>query len=371
MPWRGERDPYRVWLSEVILQQTRVAQGEGYYRRFVAAYPDVAALAAAEEDEVLALWQGLGYYSRARNLHAAAKQVVAAGAAFPREYAALLRLPGVGPYSAAAIASFVGGEAVAVVDGNVYRVLARVFRVDAPIDRPAGQRTFRALAQHLLLVSDPGAYNQAIMDFGATVCTPRAPRCASCPLRDRCVAWREGRVGELPVKTAKLRRRRRYIDYLHLVRADGATLLRRRGPGDVYQGLYDLPAVETAAGFADKAQDRTRSLPSVAEPDLLATLLPQWVGRATLESISPPVRQQLSHQELILRYWRYRVPASDPDEGRPGMVDPAGAPQLREPATPRDQATELRWYGPAELTRVGLPRPLARYLEDPSLSLPL
>ena len=337
MPWRGERDPYRVWLSEVILQQTRVATGADYYRRFLAAFPTVADLAAASEREVLALWQGLGYYRRARNLHRAARRVVdELGGAFPATYDGLLALPGVGPYTAAAVASLAYGEAVAVVDGNVYRVLARVFGLDDPIDRPAGQRRFRALAEELLPPATPAAYNQAIMDFGATVCTPRSPSCASCPFRERCVALASGRVGELPVKAGATRRRSRYLDYVHLVDARGRMLLRERGAGDIWQGLYDLPAVESAAGFASRREVEA-GLPSLA------------LASARAGGVSPPVKHVLSHQDLHARFWRY---------GLEGAGDATGT---------GDGGEAWAWVHPEELPGYGLPRLLSRYLETPQL----
>ena len=188
LPWRRTRDPYRIWLSEVILQQTRVAQGLEYYLRFTERFPDIAALAAAPEDEVLKLWQGLGYYSRARNLHAAARQVMSRfGGGFPATYGEVRALPGVGDYTAAAVCSIVYDAPCAVVDGNVYRVLARLFDIGIPIDTTAGKRAFAELAQSQLDTSRPGLYNQAIMDFGALQCTPAQPRCGDCPLAGRCM----------------------------------------------------------------------------------------------------------------------------------------------------------------------------------------
>ena len=361
MPWRGERDAYRIWLSEVILQQTRVAQGEAYYRRFLEAFPAVQDLAAAPADEVMALWQGLGYYSRARNLHEAAKQVVADGGTFPTAYTELLKLPGVGPYSAAAIASFSSGEDVAVVDGNVYRVLARVFGLAEPIDTPAGRRAFRELADELLPRGRSAAYNQAIMDFGAIVCTPRRPRCPECPFRENCSAHAAGTVDERPVKSKKLRRRRRHLEYLHVVREDGSVLLRRRGSGDIWEGLYDLPVVE-AAGQRDTNtvhevhRVHSGDAPAIDQMDqadliarrLIAEALPALVPHAAFASVTAPTRTQLTHQELILRYWRYSVVAG------------FGASPTNENAA--DEAASFRWVSPSELPALGIPQPLKRYL---------
>jgi len=244
LPWRRTRDPYAVWLSETILQQTRVQQGLPYYLRFIERFPDVGALAAASEDEVLKLWQGLGYYSRARNLLRAAREVVERfGGEFPHRYADLLSLRGVGEYTASAVASISSGEAVAVVDGNVYRVLSRLFDIDTPIDTPAGQRQFRQLAQSLLDPSDAGRWNQALMEFGALHCTPQGPQCETCPVRDRCLALAAGTVGARPAKRGKTKPSDRWFHYLHIV-ADGRTLLHRRPEGDIWAGLYEFPLVE-------------------------------------------------------------------------------------------------------------------------------
>ena len=227
LPWRGTRDPYAIWLSEVILQQTRIEQGRPYWERFMARYPTVEALAAATEDEVLRLWQGLGYYSRGRNLLAAARQVVAQGG-FPRTVAGLKALKGVGDYTAAAIASMAFDVPVAVVDGNVYRVLARHNGIDTPIDTTQGKHLFAALAQSLLPAGQPAAFNQAMMDFGATWCTPRGPRCAHCPIADSCVARHEGTIDRLPVKAGKTRVRTRQFHYVYLRRGTATALRRRR-----------------------------------------------------------------------------------------------------------------------------------------------
>ena len=240
LPWRRTRDPYRIWLSEVILQQTRVAQGLEYYLRFTERFPDIAALAAAPEDEVLKLWQGLGYYSRARNLHAAARQVMSRfGGVFPATYGEVRALPGVGDYTAAAVCSIVYDAPCAVLDGNVYRVLARLFDIGIPIDTTAGKRTFAELAQLQLDTSRPGLYNQAIMDFGALQCTPAQPRCGDCPLAGRCLALAAGTVGVRPVKQGRAKVRDRWFNYLH-VTCGGQTLLHRRGGGDIWQAFREL-----------------------------------------------------------------------------------------------------------------------------------
>ena len=243
LPWRQTRDPYAIWLSEIILQQTRIEQGRPYWERFMRRWPTVEALAAATEDEVLREWQGLGYYSRARNLHAAARQIVAAGG-FPTTLEGIRALKGVGDYTAAAIASFAFHLPAAVVDGNVYRVLSRHFGISTPINTTEGKKTFAALAQNLLLPAlnregeGAGLYNQAIMDFGALQCTPQSPRCLSCPLMETCTAFREGRVGQYPVKLKKLTVAERRLTYIY-IRYHGETAIHRRPAGDIWQGLYE------------------------------------------------------------------------------------------------------------------------------------
>ena len=245
LPWRRTRDPYAIWLSEIILQQTRIAQGQAYWERFMAAWPTVEALAAASEDEVLRLWQGLGYYSRARNLHAAAQQIVAAGR-FPETLAGIRALKGVGDYTAAAIGSIAFGLPAAVVDGNVYRVLARHYGIETPVGSTAAKKEFTALAQSLLPADRPGDFNQGMMDFGALQCTPVAPLCAICPLAGLCTALATGRVGALPVREKGAAVQTRRFDYVY-VRFRGRIAIRRRGPGDIWQGLYEPVVVERDA----------------------------------------------------------------------------------------------------------------------------
>ena len=236
LPWRRTRDPYAVWLSEIILQQTRIAQGTAYWESFMEHFPTVADLAAASEDEVLRLWQGLGYYSRARNLHAAARQIVAAGG-FPSTLEGIRALKGVGDYTAAAIGSIAFGLPAAVVDGNVYRVLARYYGIATPIGTTAARKDFTALATSLL-PADAAAFNQGLMDFGALVCTPAAPRCDDCPLAAGCRAFREGRVALLPVKKPAAAVQERHLSYVY-IRCAGFTAIHRRGPGDIWQGLWE------------------------------------------------------------------------------------------------------------------------------------
>lgn len=246
LPWRETTDPYRIWISEVILQQTRVAQGMDYYLRFTARFPDIHSLAAACEEEVLKLWQGLGYYSRARNLHATARAVVERfGGVFPTAWDDVRSLRGVGDYTAAAICSLAYDAPYAVLDGNVFRVLARLFDVDLPIDTGTGRKAFAELAQSQLDARRAALYNQAIMDFGAMVCTPAQPHCAECPLAERCLALAAGTVARRPVKQGRTKVRERWFNYLHITCGD-RTLLTRRGGGDIWQGLYEFPLIETA-----------------------------------------------------------------------------------------------------------------------------
>lgn len=260
LPWRETKDPYAIWLSEIILQQTRIAQGWEYWERFMAQYPKVEDLAAASEDDVLRLWQGLGYYSRARNLHAAAKQIVALGK-FPDTLEDIKALKGVGDYTAAAIGSFAFDIPAAVVDGNVYRVLSRYFGIDTPINSTQGKKEFAALAQSLIPASDAAAYNQGMMDFGAIQCTPQSPKCLLCPLAETCVALREDRVEELPVKLKTLKVQTRRLAYIY-IRCNGEIAIHRRGEGDIWQGLWepynvsDLSALPTFdAPLVLKAKD--------------------------------------------------------------------------------------------------------------------
>ena len=251
LPWRQTRDPYAIWLSEIILQQTQVKQGWDYWERFMRRWPTVEDLAGATEDEVLREWQGLGYYSRARNLHFAARQIVALGH-FPDTLEGIKALKGVGDYTAAAIGSIAFGLPAAVVDGNVYRVLARHFGIDTPINTTDGKKTFAALAQELLPEGEASEYNQAIMDFGALQCTPASPNCAVCPLMESCEAFRTNRVQELPVKLKTLKVRERHLIYVY-VRCNGHTAIHRRGPGDIWQGLWEPWIVDSEAAVPPAA----------------------------------------------------------------------------------------------------------------------
>jgi len=237
LPWRETNDPYAIWLSEIILQQTRIEQGRPYWERFMHQWPSVEELAAASEDEIMRMWQGLGYYSRARNLYQAAKQIVALGH-FPNTFEEIKQLKGVGDYTAAAIGSIAFHLPVAVVDGNVYRVLARYFGIHTPINSTEGKKEFTTLAQELLPVSEASAYNQAIMDFGAIQCTPTSPRCLICPLSDTCQALHTDAIELLPVKEKKIIIKERQMTYIY-IRYKNETAIHRRRAGDIWQGLYE------------------------------------------------------------------------------------------------------------------------------------
>lgn len=246
MPWRGEKNPYYIWLSEVILQQTRVEQGLPYFEAFKKAFPAVKQLADAEEDKVMKLWQGLGYYSRAKNLHFTAKHIAyERKGKFPSTFEELKKLKGVGDYTAAAIASFAFNEKRAVVDGNVIRVLARVFGIETPFDTTEGKKRFAQLAQELIDAKQPGVYNQAIMDFGSQVCMPQKPLCSECPLQKICFAYEKELVAELPVRAKKAEIKHRYFNYL-LIRSRSEILIQKRTGKDIWAGLYQLPLIETA-----------------------------------------------------------------------------------------------------------------------------
>ena len=307
LPWRRTRDPYAIWLSEIILQQTRIAQGQAYWERFMARFPDVESLAAASEDEVLRLWEGLGYYSRGRNLLAAARQIAAAGA-FPSTLEGIRALKGVGDYTAAAIGSIAFGLPAAVVDGNVYRVLSPYYGIDTPVGSTAAKKEFTALAQSLLPADRPGDFNQAMMDFGAIQCTPASPACLTCPLADTCVALREGRVESLPVRQRAAAVQTRQLVYVYL-RCQGRTAIRRRGAGDIWQGLWEpltelLPGVEAKLlrqGVRHQLTHRTLIADFYLAETQQAPALPDgyvWIQEAELDNYAKPRLFELLLQSL-------------------------------------------------------------------------
>jgi A/G-specific adenine glycosylase len=331
LPWRETQDPYRIWLSEILLQQTRVAQGLPYYLRFLEAFPDVKALANASEKEVLRLWQGLGYYSRARNLHYTARQVVAEyEAQMPKSYAGLLLLKGVGKYTAAAIASFAYEEPVAVVDGNVYRVLSRVFGIREDIASPAGQKIFQQWASELLPVKNSSTYNQAIMEFGALQCTPQKPDCENCPVAFMCYAYATQTQGQLPVKLKKTTKKNRYLHYL-VIRSGQKYLMRERSGNDIWKGLYEFPLVEGS------------------EMNEIGTVLESVFGKkaartAHIRLESGTYKHILSHQNLHAKFW---------------IIE---SPELSRMLTQKPE--NFAFYSPSEIQDLPKPVLINKFLEE-------
>lgn len=291
MPWKGEKDPYKIWLSEIILQQTRVEQGWAYYERFIKAFPTVVKLANSPEQKVFKLWEGLGYYSRCKNLIATAKYIAfECQGVFLDQYDTILELKGIGPYTAAAVASFAFNLPYAVVDGNVFRVLSRYFGINTPIDSTEGKKKFTLLANDLLDKKKPGLYNQAIMDFGATICKPQQPNCRECVLSSHCAAFKEGRVDLLPVKEKKLKKTERWFHYF-VVKAGNEVLIGKRDKKDIWENLHEYLLYESSFSF----------LPDLNKYRQLIKKQWQIKGHIT-EPISPPFRQQLSHQTIIGRF---------------------------------------------------------------------
>lgn len=302
MPWKGEKNPYKIWLSEVILQQTRVEQGMPYYEKFVKAYPEVHALAGALEDEVLKMWEGLGYYSRARNLLSAARHIAhERNGVFPDKYEDIRALKGVGDYTAAAIASFAFNLPYPVVDGNVYRVLSRYFALDAATDLSSSKKMFASLAGTLLDPEQPGAFNQAIMDFGALCCTPAQPDCGNCPLKQRCLALVKGSPADYPVRLKKTAKKERFIQYL-VVRRGDKTLVRKRAGRDIWHGLYEFPSIET-----DSAGELT-------ETDIRVIFPGEVPEGLSLGEPSEFYRQTLTHREITAVFRELVVPENIGEE---------------------------------------------------------
>lgn len=310
LPWRREKDPYKIWLSEVILQQTRVEQGTRYYHAFTEAFPKVEDLAKAREDRVLKLWQGLGYYSRARNLHASAKLIMKEyKGVFPYSFADIIKLKGVGAYTAAAISSFAFNEAKAVVDGNVYRVLSRVFGLAVPIDSSQGKSDFQKLADQLLDAKDPGIYNQAIMEFGSQYCKPSSPDCNNCVFRTRCVAHLSKKVAEYPVKVKKTKVRKRFLNYLIVIDRDGKIIINKRKEKDIWAGLYDFPLIETETLLGTEA---------IVTSDEFVKL----TGRGpNLLFTSKEYKHILSHQVLLAKFFVVRIKGRHRQTGKTTSLD--------------------------------------------------
>lgn len=291
LPWKGIKNPYFIWLSEIILQQTRVEQGTPYYLKFIRQYPTAIDLAMADEDEVLKLWQGLGYYSRARYLHASAKIIAEQyQGIFPSTYPEILALKGVGEYTAAAISSFAYGLPYAVVDGNVYRVLSRFFGIETPIDSTAGKKLFKLLAQKLLNKKQAANYNQAIMDFGATLCLPQNPICTTCPLVKKCTAFKNKTVQLLPIKTKKIKYKKRYFYYL-IINTPTGVYLKQRTSNDIWKHLYDFPLIEKEKPYSDKEIEA--QICNSKEWRIL------FDNKAIfIKNISKKYKQTLSHQKI-------------------------------------------------------------------------
>ncbi|TCC86562.1 A/G-specific adenine glycosylase [Pedobacter hiemivivus] len=285
LPWRDTKDAYIIWLSEVILQQTRVEQGLPYFNRFLQHYPTVLDFAAASETQILKLWQGLGYYSRGRNMLFTAKQVQDLhNGKFPTKYDELIKLKGVGEYTAAAIASFSSNESKAVLDGNVFRVLSRYFGIDEPINSSGGKKQFLELAQALITDQEAAIYNQAIMEFGALQCKPKSPNCSVCPVQSGCEASKNNLVSMLPVKLNKLKKRTRYFNYL-ICQSDENILVKKRSAGDIWQELYDFPLVETLENYQEDQQNFSEQLGNIFGKDCNVTALSQQKHLLTHQTI--------------------------------------------------------------------------------------
>lgn len=294
LPWRKSSDPYQIWLSEIILQQTRVSQGLAYFTTFIHEFPTVADLANAKEEKVLKLWQGLGYYSRARNLHFSAKYIVnECDGVFPKTYKELLKLKGVGDYTASAIASIAYGEKTAVVDGNVYRVLARYFGISTAINSTKGIKEFKALAQELMQTEYPGRYNQAIMEFGALQCKPQNPDCQSCPLKHSCYALAKQQVQNLPVKEKKIKIKMRYFNFIVLHTPDNKSLLQQRKGKGIWQQLFQFPLIET---------EKHIELPELLQNEAFQDLVTSDASELHLFNREEWVHK-LSHQHLYAQFW--------------------------------------------------------------------
>ena len=298
LPWRQTKDPYLIWLSEIILQQTQVKQGLPYYESFTMQFPSVFELANANESAVLKLWQGLGYYSRARNLHTSAKYIVnELNGVFPNSYIDLIKLKGVGDYTASAIASICFNEVTAVVDGNVYRFLSRYFGISTPINSTIGIKEFKQLAQNLIDKKNPAVFNQAIMEFGANQCKPQNPDCYSCPFIKECIAYNSNTIGEFPVKIKSAKPKKKYFNFLVFISEDGKTILEKREGKGIWQNLYQFPLVETK-----KNEDALNFKKKIKEHTLLKDLNFEFF--LYNEEV---IIHKLSHQHLFTKFWIVKV----------------------------------------------------------------
>ena len=295
LPWRNTKDPYKIWLSEIILQQTQVKQGLPYYRRFVSTFPTVESLANASEEEVLKLWQGLGYYSRARNLHHTAKHIYnELDGVFPDNYNDIIKLKGIGEYTAAAISSFAHEEPKAVLDGNVFRVLSRYFGIDTPVNTTEGIKQFKTLVNQVFNKNNPSEHNQAIMEFGALLCKPKSPDCMFCPLQKDCVAYHSGKVNDLPVKLKTLKRRKRFFNYLIITNQSGEFIIQQRLKKDIWQKLFEFPLIEFNR---ERKALHLKDLEGISilknKPDLSIKKLTE-----------KPLKHVLSHQDIFANFWK-------------------------------------------------------------------
>lgn len=329
MPWKGEKDPFKIWLSEIILQQTRVEQGWDYYNRFVAKFPTIRHLAEAPDQEVFKLWEGLGYYARCRNLLHTARAITSDyNGEFPNTYHEVVSLKGIGPYTAAAITSFAFGLPYAVVDGNVLRVLARVFGISDPIDGKKGKEKLTKLADSLLDQKNPGLYNQAIMDFGAVICKPALPLCSTCPVQHICAAHKKGIVDKLPVKSLKIKRKKRWF-YYFLVEKNGKVLVRQRSEKDIWQQLHEFFLVE-----APRMQMPEQLIET---PDFLSIFQGQ---KPDILEVSAEFRQLLTHQEIQGSFIRVKATGK--------MSVPEG----------------FQWVSKEELKKIPFPKYILSYLAE-------
>ena len=296
-PWKETKDPYLIWLSEIILQQTRVDQGLAYYQKFSKKYPTVKKLANTSNDELMKLWEGLGYYSRARNLHLAAKYIVEeCDSIFPNEYKKILKLKGVGPYTAAAISSFAFDLPHAVVDGNVYRVLSRYFGINAAIDSTKGKKIFSTLAQQLLTKNSPGTYNQALMDFGSIQCSPKKPSCSDCPFQLDCFAFQNNEINNLPRKEKKIKKRTRYFNFI-IINNEEEVFLQKRTEKDIWRDLYQFPLIENEVLINSFEELKAHKNWEKNFPQI----------RIELNHVSQIFKQVLTHQTIIAQFWQVQI----------------------------------------------------------------
>ena len=296
MPWKGEKDPYKIWISEIILQQTRVQQGLDYYNRFIKAFPDVESLAKAPEEKIYKLWEGLGYYTRCKNLIITAKFIHGnLGGKFPKKYEDILSLKGIGRYTASAIASFAYNEPFAVVDGNVFRILSRFFGEETPINTSKGKKIYTEIAQELLDKKNPAQYNQAIMDFGALICKPSSPLCVECPLHSKCIAFRENKVSELPVNEKIITLKKRFFNYL-IVEYKGRFYIRKRTEKDIWQNLYEFILIESGSVLDPKSILKNKEAIYMFKGE-----------KFKITDMSQNISQKLTHQLINGRFFHIKI----------------------------------------------------------------